>query len=108
MTDRAMVMYGGRVVEEAPTEELFRRPRHPYTRVLIDSVPERSGKARLVVNEGVPPDHEGCVFARRCPFVQADCLSRHPLLSGDAQHAVSCFHPLAERRMFDRINQARG
>jgi oligopeptide/dipeptide ABC transporter ATP-binding protein len=107
MTDRAIVMYGGRVVEEARTEELFETPRHPYTRVLIDSVPERSGAARLVVNEGVLPDHEGCVFARRCRFVQTDCVSRHPALSGDAQHAVSCFHPLGDRRTLDRVDQAR-
>jgi len=108
MTDRAIVMYGGRVVEEAPTEELFESPRHPYTRVLIDSVPERSGDARLVVNEGVPPDQEGCVFARRCRFVQTDCLSQHPALSGDAHHAVSCFHPLEARRTLDRVDQVRG
>jgi oligopeptide/dipeptide ABC transporter ATP-binding protein len=94
MTDRAIVMYGGRIVERATTVQIFEAPRHPYTRILIDSVPERVGEARMVVNESVPADGEGCVFARRCAFVQSDCLKQHPPLLGDARHEVSCYHPL--------------
>jgi oligopeptide/dipeptide ABC transporter ATP-binding protein len=107
MTERAMVMYGGRIVEHAPTEQLFEAPSHPYTRVLIDSAPEQSGQARLVVNDTVPRDHGGCVFARRCVLVQADCLAQQPPLAGDARHQVSCFHPLsAPETTVDLVEEA--
>ena len=93
-TDRAMVMYGGHIVEHGPTRTLFESPLHPYTQVLIDSVPERLGETRLVLNESVSPESAGCVFARRCEHMQDDCLSTPPSLNRDAKHAASCFHPL--------------
>jgi peptide/nickel transport system permease protein len=78
LCDRTLVMYAGRVVEEAATELLLARPMHPYTRALLDSVPElgRPSK-RLVPIRGAPPAPNrlppGCHFAPRCAFAVADC-----------------------------------
>jgi oligopeptide/dipeptide ABC transporter ATP-binding protein len=93
-TERAIVMFDGHVVEQAPTAELFERPRHPYTRLLIDSAPERMTGTRPVVNESVAIDGRGCVFARRCSGVRPDCLDAQPPLVGGGGHDVSCFHPI--------------
>ena len=71
MADRVAVMYAGRIVEEAPVRELFRDPRHPYTRGLLASIPGGARGARLQAIQGtVPPLGQlppGCAFAPRCP-----------------------------------------
>ena len=85
---RTLVMYGGEVVEEGPTEHLLRDPRHPYTWALINAVPRidetTRGDRRLTTIEGQPPDPlampEGCRFAPRCPFKVARC-DEHPELA---------------------------
>jgi peptide/nickel transport system ATP-binding protein len=84
---RVVVMYAGRVVEEAPVGELFARPRHPYTQGLIRSIPrlDRGGrKARLEAIPGVVPNLldplPGCRFAPRCRFVMAACTASQPEL----------------------------
>ncbi|MGL4290376.1 MAG: dipeptide ABC transporter ATP-binding protein [Phreatobacter sp.] len=82
---RTIVMYGGEVVEEGPTEDLLKDPRHPYTWALINAVPRidetTSGDRRLTTIEGQPPDPlnmpTGCRFAPRCPFRVARC-DEHP------------------------------
>ena len=70
-------MYAGSVVEHAPTAELFARPRHPYTRALIDCVPKLSGEATFRGIDGSLPDYAapppGCRFAPRCPLAIAAC-----------------------------------
>ena len=70
--DTVYVMYAGSVVEHAPTAELFARPRHPYTRALIDCVPKLSGEATFRGIDGSLPDYAapppGCRFAPRCPL----------------------------------------
>jgi oligopeptide/dipeptide ABC transporter ATP-binding protein len=75
---RVAVMYAGQVVELAPTEELFARPRHPYTAGLIGSVPHVDRSVRLTPIPGTPPDlaglADGCAFAPRCPLASAECL----------------------------------
>ncbi len=83
MCDRVVVMYAGRVVEEATVEELFENPQHPYTKGLIHSVPKLRQKVRRL--ESIPgnvPDlmnmPQGCKFAPRCPFVMERCLSQEP------------------------------
>ncbi len=78
-------MYGGEVVEEGPTEDLLRDPRHPYTWALINAVPRideaTAGDRRLTTIEGQPPDPlnmpTGCRFAPRCPF-RIDRCDTHP------------------------------
>ena len=82
---RVIVMYGGEVVEEGPTEKILSDPRHPYTWALINAVPRIDrhvpGEKRLVTIEGTPPDPlnfpDGCRFAARCPFRIERC-TQHP------------------------------
>ena len=94
---RVVVMYGGRVVEQAPARELYRAPRHPYTRGLLASVPRLTGKAgeRLVPIDGAPPDLSclppGCAFAPRCREATAACHAERPQLRAvAAAHLNAC------------------
>ena len=96
--DRVAVMYAGRIVETAPARELYARPRHPYTRGLLDSVPrlDSDRRRRLVPIEGQPPDlanlPAGCAFASRCARVMERCLIERPALEQAAdRHHRACF-----------------
>lgn len=85
LCDRVVVMYAGRVVEEASVQELFARPQHPYTKGLIQSVPKlRHNVHRLESIKGNVPDLSqmpaGCKFAPRCDFAMERCLSHEPEL----------------------------
>ena len=96
MTEETIVMYAGRIVEQGPTERLFAAPCHPYTRVLLDSSPEFTGKPRSVVNDTRRLDACGCVYAPRCWRTQPDCLLQQPPLVPSRGRAVSCYHPLGD------------
>ena len=95
---RVVVMYAGKIVEEAPVGELFKRPRHPYTQGLIRSIPrlDRAGrKARLEAIPGVVPSlvdpPPGCRFAPRCSFALPACTRAMPPLREVAPgHKVAC------------------
>jgi oligopeptide/dipeptide ABC transporter ATP-binding protein len=87
-TERALVMYGGRVVEEGPTDLLLDRPEHPYTRILVDAIPGREGLAEAVVNDVDPAG--GCVFAARCPHLREECLVAPPPLRGENGRRAAC------------------
>jgi oligopeptide transport system ATP-binding protein len=99
MTDRVAVMYAGKVVETAPTDELFANPRHPYTLGLLSSVPrldeERHSQLRTI--EGAPPDllqpPPGCPFMPRCAFARAICRTMPPLdpVAGNSAHLKACW-----------------
>ncbi len=100
VAQRVAVMYAGKVVEEAPVEELFAHPRHPYTQGLIRSIPRMdtaaTHKVRLETIAGTVPKliapGEGCRFAPRCKFAQADCSAATPTLrSVGPGHRVACF-----------------
>jgi oligopeptide/dipeptide ABC transporter ATP-binding protein len=100
-TSRINVMYAGRIVETAPTEELFNAMRHPYTQALLGSIPRLSQDTRkpLVSIPGIPPDltspPTGCRFAPRCQFATDKCrLEEPPLTSGDPAHKFACWHPV--------------
>jgi oligopeptide/dipeptide ABC transporter ATP-binding protein len=91
-TKHVVVMYAGRVVERAPVVDVFRRPRHPYTKGLLGSLPRQGGgagdlprRARLPVIEGMVPDLAtlggGCRFADRCSMVQPQCREAEPELT---------------------------
>src|SRR5688500_14152231 len=94
LADRVGVMYLGRVVEIAPVAKLFSRPRHPYTRMLLDAVPDlgMTGKARTPVGGEVPnplAPPTGCAFHPRCPHANERCRAERPLSIADiACHAV--------------------
>lgn len=93
--DRLGVMYAGRLVELAPVESIFRSPLHPYTKLLIGSLPDMESKRRLQGVPGLPPSllepPEGCLFAPRCPNQFDACSATTPgFLTVDAGHAVAC------------------
>jgi oligopeptide transport system ATP-binding protein len=98
--DRVVVMYGGRIVETAPARQLYKTPRHPYTRGLMASVPRLDGDTDrpLVPIEGQPPDlaslPPGCAFAARCKDATDKCRNeRPPLVEGTPGHLSACwFH----------------
>ena len=103
VADRVGVMYLGRVVEIAPAAQLFAAPRHPYTRMLMDAIPdlEMSGKARTPVAGEVPnplAPPAGCAFHPRCPHADARCRSERPQLRSAAGGAVAC-HAVEEGRL---------
>jgi peptide/nickel transport system ATP-binding protein len=94
VADRVGVMYGGRIVELAPAAEIFSRPRHPYTRMLLDAVPDLSmaGKPRIPVAGDVPNPlslPSGCAFHPRCPHANDRCRVEVPaVIDNVACHAV--------------------
>ena len=103
--DRILVMYAGRVVEEAPTRELFKNPTHPYTLALLRSVPRVDGAAhgRLANIEGRPPRLDRvfseCTFAPRCAFRRDQCLKGEPALVAFAPGRLRrCVAPAEEVR----------
>jgi peptide/nickel transport system ATP-binding protein len=95
VSDRVMIMYAGRIAEEAPTEIIFNAPLHPYTQHLIHSLPmigERSNKLSL---RGAPPNlanpPSGCRFHERCPYVMDICRTEVPeLVIVRDGHRVAC------------------
>jgi peptide/nickel transport system ATP-binding protein len=103
IADRVVVMYAGRTIEQADAAALFAAPSHPYTRGLLDAVPN---PARVAAGAGglreipgrVPVLREAtdaCTFADRCGYADDVCRSRSPdLVPGPAGHPVRCWHPL--------------
>jgi len=93
--DTVYVMYAGAVVEHGPTTELFARPRHPYTRALIDCVPKLSGDATFRGIDGSLPDYAapppGCRFAPRCPLAIGACARQPEDKSVGADHHAACW-----------------
>jgi len=95
VADRVGVMYLGRIVEIASAKQLFSRPRHPYTRMLLDAVPdlELSGRPRTPVAGEVPNPLDpppGCAFNPRCPHANERCRTEKPaLINNVACHAVA-------------------
>jgi peptide/nickel transport system ATP-binding protein len=100
MAERVIVMYAGKVVEEASVTDLFARPQHPYTRALLGSMPRLAEKGsehtRLAEIPGVVPALtqriEGCIFAPRCAQAVARCRAHYPPLEAKArEHRAACW-----------------
>ena len=104
MCDEVIVMYAGKVVEQGSIEDIFYRPKHPYTRGLLDSIPhfetgKRLEKLRTIPGmvpslSNLPP---GCRFIDRCSKKQSQCNTRMPDLTTISEsQKVACFFPLRE------------
>ena len=115
-TDDILVMYGGRVMEIAPSEELFSEMRHPYTEALFSAIPrvDQPKHTRLTPIAGSPPDPvkppSGCRFSPRCVYAQDTCVESSPELTGSSNHQYACFFPVGspESAQAMAINQDRG
>jgi oligopeptide/dipeptide ABC transporter ATP-binding protein len=96
IADRVSIFYAGRVMETGPREEVLRRPRHPYTRALLDALPhpELRGNQPLVAISGSPPNPgsipPGCPFHPRCDHAREDCRTRVPELVAINGRALAC------------------
>lgn len=101
IADRVCVMFLGRVCEIGPTKALFQRPRHPYTRFLLDSVPRpdpaRRDTNRVLLAGEIPSPVDppsGCRFRTRCPYAKDICAQVVPPLVGEGPRQVACHFPL--------------
>ncbi|MCX8134683.1 MAG: ATP-binding cassette domain-containing protein [Roseococcus sp.] len=102
VSDRVGVMYLGRLVELAPAETLFTTPRHPYTRALMEAIPdlEMTGRTRIPVGGEVPSPispPSGCAFHPRCPLANARCRAEAPAMRPAGEAQVAC-HAVEEGR----------
>ncbi|MFC0210887.1 ABC transporter ATP-binding protein [Paenibacillus chartarius] len=100
ISTRIAVMYLGKIVEVGSRDELFRNPKHPYTKILLDAYPApdptKRSKQRIIVEGDVPNSAnppQGCRFHTRCPYVQERCRREEPQL-GNSGHAAACHFPL--------------
>ena len=98
LCDRVAVMYAGQIVEEGPAAEILAAPAHPYTRRLIESVPELGGgRRRLAAIPGLPPAvdklPEGCAFAPRCDRMRPECAGVAVPMTCEGDRAVRCLFP---------------
>ena len=98
VADTILVMYAGHLAEKAPAEVIIDGPRHPYTKLLISSLPEvgvRFAERRLAGIPGRPPSllepPVGCRFRARCPLADEQCLELPPLVEVAPDHQVACW-----------------
>ena len=101
VADYVGVMYGGKLVEMGPTDELFSHPEHPYTKALVSAFPSVIGeKHELVPLGGEPPDllnlPEGCSFQSRCAYATDACFKTMPSKAGGDAHWYACWNPLEQ------------
>lgn len=96
--DRVLVMHLGKIMEEAPTEELFTKPLHPYTQTLLTSVPDPFVKEvrERTMSRGEPPSPvnppKGCRFHSRCPYVMDVCREKEPPeVRNEEKHRTYCW-----------------
>ena len=104
LCDRVVVMYGGLIMEQAPINEIFDNPKHPYTLGLLASIPRlnQDKSKRLVPIAGSPPDMinppKGCPFAPRCPYARNICAAECPELQKFHRNTVRAAGCLTRRR----------
>ncbi len=109
VADRALVLYGGTVVESATVDRLFANPQHPYTRALLDAIPgtDVAGE-RLAPIPGAPPALTAapgsCPFVERCTYAFARCRHQRPgLTEVESNHVVACFWDIDRDRLRDGV-----
>ena len=103
IADSIMVMYAGKLAEKASTEVIIKSPRHPYTKLLISSLPEvgvKYAEKKLTGIPGNPPllldPPTGCRFRERCPVAFAKCLEDPPFIEIEPEHLVACWREVGE------------
>jgi len=98
ISDRIVICYAGKIVEDGPTTEIFARPRHPYTKALIDALPRVDDQDRRQGLHGRPPHlsapPKGCRFAARCAFAQDKCRAEEPVSHNLGLTTAACHFPL--------------
>ncbi len=99
--DRTLVMYGGQIMEEGPTDDIFASPSHPYTSGLLKAVPRLDrDEATLATIAGEPPDMShlppGCPFSPRCPQLLESCQTDRPMLDTFGARRRACHLPVQE------------
>jgi oligopeptide transport system ATP-binding protein len=106
MCKRVLIMYAGNIIEQAPVEEVYANPRHPYTLGLLASIPRLDAvrKSRLSPIEGLPPDlidmPDACPFNPRCPYVQDVCRQKKPQLrSVGPEHQIACWLDVERKKV---------
>ena len=113
LCDRILVMYAGRIVEDAPVAEFFSKPCHPYSRGLLASLPSLAAEqGGLISIPGSPPQPgefpAGCRFAPRCAYARDRCLTEDPpLVTADssADHVYACWYPVGSPEFQARDEQ---
>lgn len=120
VADRVAVMYAGRIIEHASTDEMFSHPQHPYTEALLASLPNLEDDPNtaepLESIPGLPPDlinpPSGCRFNPRCKYRTTMCTDKFPPLiapiDGDEEHVAACWHPGVERAELGLIPRRKG
>jgi oligopeptide/dipeptide ABC transporter ATP-binding protein len=115
IADEVLVMYAGRAAEIASKRDIFYRPHHPYTKGLLESIPNSSaGAARLRPITGQPPSlinvPSGCAFHPRCAYVMDKCLTDEPVLTPvgeDGFHQSACWLPVSAAGLSEEAEEAR-
>lgn len=107
--DRVVVMYLGRIVEVGEVDEIFKHPKHPYTKLLMASTPGADASVIRFYPKGSMPSPidrpKGCVFANRCPVASSRCRLEVPALSKlSDNHACACF----EQQAFEALQASQG
>jgi peptide/nickel transport system ATP-binding protein len=98
LADDVCVMYGGRVVESGPVEAIFAAPCHPYTKLLLATIPTLHGRRKMTLRtiEGMVPSADswpdGCRFRTRCPLADEACIEAPSLAEVGRDHAAACWH----------------
>ncbi len=110
MVDRIAVMYAGKIVEIATVADLFRNPGHPYSQLLIDSIPSLLERKELKITEGITHDPRnpppGCIFQLRCPFVMDECRRDAPPVQEIRKNQQVACHLYKEQEDGSFINVA--